>query len=83
LPVAVGFASGAQVVVTGICQFDALEDPEDCPPSVLESMLSGTGTTGPSAAHPGGQSSTRPPSTCACTCGTAWPASAPVLNTTR
>jgi hypothetical protein len=33
--------SGAQVVVPYICQFDALEDPEDRPPSVVDSMLSG------------------------------------------
>jgi hypothetical protein len=42
LPVAVGSAPGAQVIVSGICQFDALEDPEDRPPSVLSTMLSGT-----------------------------------------
>jgi hypothetical protein len=41
LPVAVGSAPGAQVIVSGICQFDALEDPEDRPPSVLSTMLSG------------------------------------------
>jgi hypothetical protein len=33
--------AGAQVVVSGICQFDALEDPEDRPPSVVDTMLSG------------------------------------------
>jgi hypothetical protein len=32
--------AGAQVVVSGICQFDALEDPEDRPPSVVLTMLS-------------------------------------------
>ena len=36
LPVAVGSAPGAQVIVSDICQFDALEDPEDRPPSVLQ-----------------------------------------------
>jgi hypothetical protein len=41
LPVAVGTAPGAQVIVSGICQFNALEDPEDRPPSVLSTMLSG------------------------------------------
>jgi len=40
LAVAAGDA-GAQVVVSGICQFDALEDPEDRPPSVVFTMLSG------------------------------------------
>ena len=40
LAVAPGDA-GAQVVVSGICQFDALEDPEDRPPSVVFTMLSG------------------------------------------
>src|SRR5579859_3741414 len=40
LAVAAGDA-GAQVVVSGICQFDALEDPEDRPPSVVHTMLSG------------------------------------------
>jgi len=40
LAVAAGDA-GAQVVVSGICQFDALEDPEDRPPSVVLTMLSG------------------------------------------
>jgi hypothetical protein len=40
-PVAVGSASGAQVIVSYICQFGALEDPEDRPPSVLSTMLSG------------------------------------------
>jgi hypothetical protein len=41
LPVAVGGAPGAQVIVSDVCQFDALEDPEDRPPSVLSTMLSG------------------------------------------
>jgi hypothetical protein len=41
LPVAVGCAAGVQVIVSGVCQFDALEDPEDLPPSVLSTMLSG------------------------------------------
>ena len=40
LAVAAGDA-GAQVVVSGICQFEALEDPEDRPPSVVFTMLSG------------------------------------------
>ena len=40
LAVAAGDAA-AQVVVSGICQFDALEDPEDRPPSVVLTMLSG------------------------------------------
>jgi len=42
LPVAIGSAPGVQVVVSDICQFDALEDPEDRPPSVLNTILSGT-----------------------------------------
>ncbi len=41
LAVAAGNAS-AQVVVPDICQFGALDDPEDRPPSVVDSMLSGT-----------------------------------------
>jgi hypothetical protein len=41
LPVAVGGAPGIQVIVCDVCQFDALEDPEDRPPSVVSSMLSG------------------------------------------
>jgi hypothetical protein len=41
LPVAVGGGAGAQVIVSDVCQFDALEDPEDRPPSVLSTMLSG------------------------------------------
>jgi hypothetical protein len=41
LAVAAGNAS-AQVVVPDICQFGALEDPEDRPPSVVDTMLSGT-----------------------------------------
>ena len=40
LAVAAGNA-GAQVVVSGISQFDALDDPEDRPPSVVDTMLSG------------------------------------------
>jgi hypothetical protein len=40
LAVAAGDAA-AQIVVSGICQFDALEDPEDRPPSVVPTMLSG------------------------------------------
>jgi hypothetical protein len=40
LAVAAGDA-GAQVVVSGICQFEALEDPEDRPPDVVLTMLSG------------------------------------------
>jgi len=43
VPVAIGIAPGVQVVVSDICQVDALEDPEDRPPSVLSTMLSGTG----------------------------------------
>ena len=35
------------------------------------------------AGHPGGQVRDRPPRRCAWTCGTVWPASAPVLKTTR
>jgi hypothetical protein len=41
LPVAVRGVPGVQVIVSDICQFDALEDPEDRPPSVLSTMLSG------------------------------------------
>jgi hypothetical protein len=41
LPAAIGSSPGAQVIVSGVCQFGALEDPEDCPPSVLSTMLSG------------------------------------------
>jgi hypothetical protein len=37
---AVGIAAGVQVIVSDICQFDALEDPEDRPPSVLGTMVS-------------------------------------------
>jgi hypothetical protein len=33
-------AASAQVVVPDICQFGALEDPEDRPPSVVDTMLS-------------------------------------------
>jgi hypothetical protein len=40
VPVAVGIAAGVQVIVSDICQFDALEDPEDRPPSVLGTMVS-------------------------------------------
>jgi hypothetical protein len=40
LRVVVGTAAGVQVIVSDICQFDALEDPEDCPPSVLATMVS-------------------------------------------
>jgi hypothetical protein len=40
VPVAVGIAAGAQVIVSDICQFDALEDPGDRPPSVLATMVS-------------------------------------------
>ncbi len=36
-----------------------------------------------SAAQPGGQRRSRPPSTCRCTCGTVCPAAGPVLVTTR
>ena len=39
LAVAAGDA-GAQIVVSGICQFDALEDPEDRPPSVVGTIVS-------------------------------------------
>jgi hypothetical protein len=42
-PVAVGIAAGVQVIVSDICQFDALEDPEDRPPSVLATMVSAIG----------------------------------------
>jgi hypothetical protein len=52
LPVAAGVTSGTQVVVSGvqvvvpnICQFDALENPEDRPPSVVDTMLSGVATS--------------------------------------
>jgi hypothetical protein len=40
LPVAVGTAAGVQVIVSDICQFDALEDPGDRPPSILATMVS-------------------------------------------
>jgi hypothetical protein len=40
VPFAVGIAAGVQVIVSDICQFDALEDPEDRPPSVLGPMVS-------------------------------------------
>jgi hypothetical protein len=54
LPVAVGGAAGVQVIVSDVCQFDALEDPEDRPPSVLSTMLSGiTGVRGESGPGPG------------------------------
>jgi len=43
LPVAVGIAAGVQVIVSDICQFDALEDPEDRPPSVVGTMVSAAG----------------------------------------
>jgi hypothetical protein len=39
-PVAVGIAAGVQVIVSDICQFDALEDPEDRPPSVVGTIVS-------------------------------------------
>ena len=89
LPVAVGCAAGVQVIVSDVCQFDALEDPEDLPPSVLSTMLSGItavrgrvgAASGPT--HPGGHVRARPPRRCPWTCGTVWPASAPVLKTTR
>ena len=41
LAIAAGNAS-AQVVVPDICQFGALEDPEDRPPRVVDTMLSGS-----------------------------------------
>src|SRR4029079_530049 len=60
LPVAVGGAAGVQVIVSDVCQFDALADPEDRPPSVLSTMLSGiTGVRGESGPGPG-RSSGRP-----------------------
>ena len=60
-------------------EFDALEDPEDRPRACWAPCYPGSGF---GRAEPVVQDSSisRPPRTCRWTCGTSWPASAPVLK---
>jgi len=65
------FRSSLRVSVNStICQFDVLEDPGTAPERTGHHGI----RRARPPAHPGGQVRDRPPSRCAWTCGTSWPA---------